>query len=110
MADTGGNEAHQDFVVPRTFQLKGFDLQGAAFFAKNGRLNLVHLNVGIIIHRSTPSSPIIYGGKASPSRKWARMNFTSFTPEPFLPVLVCTSGPILHKNPSGHSEERRLSP
>jgi hypothetical protein len=28
-----------------TFHLNGFDLQGAALLAQNGRLNLVHLQV-----------------------------------------------------------------
>ena len=45
MADARGNDAHQNFVISWTFHLNGFDLQGAALLAQNGRLNLVHLHV-----------------------------------------------------------------
>jgi hypothetical protein len=41
MADARGDEAHQDFLVPRALHLKGFNFQGAAFPAQDGRLNLV---------------------------------------------------------------------
>ena len=50
MADARGDEAHQDFVVPRTFQFEGFDLQGAAFLAQDGRLNSGCFDVGRMIH------------------------------------------------------------
>jgi len=46
-----GDEAHQDFIIPRAFYLKGFDLQGAAFLPQNGCPNLVHLDLGMTIHR-----------------------------------------------------------
>jgi hypothetical protein len=45
MADARGDEAHQDFVVSRTFQLQGFNLQGATLLAEDSRLNLVYLHV-----------------------------------------------------------------
>jgi len=57
MADARGDEAHQDFVLPRAFQLEGFDLQGAPFLAQDGRLNLVHFHVGMIIHPLAPLLP-----------------------------------------------------
>jgi hypothetical protein len=40
MADARGFEAHQDFVFPRTFHFKRFDLQWTAV-AENGSPNLV---------------------------------------------------------------------
>ncbi|MGA2518196.1 MAG: hypothetical protein ABSG44_16825 [Thermodesulfobacteriota bacterium] len=49
-ADTRGDEANQDFVVPWPFHPYRLDLQGAAFLAQNGRLNPVRLPVRISIH------------------------------------------------------------
>jgi hypothetical protein len=49
-----GHEAHQDFIIPRAFHLKGFDLQGAALFTQNGCPNLVRLDFGMTIHRLAP--------------------------------------------------------
>jgi hypothetical protein len=43
MANAGSYQVHQDFVFPRTLELKGFDFQGAALGAQNGGLNLVHV-------------------------------------------------------------------
>jgi hypothetical protein len=56
-ADARGDEANQDFIVPWTLHLYGLDLQRAAFLAQNGRLNLAHLPVKMMIHCSTPLSP-----------------------------------------------------
>ena len=52
--DARSDDAHQNFVVSRTLHLKGFDVQGAAFLAENGRLNLVHLHVGMVSQCSIP--------------------------------------------------------
>ncbi len=60
MADARGDDAHQDFVVSRTFQLEGFDLQGAALLAQNCRLNLVHLYIGMASHCSAPCSQLTF--------------------------------------------------
>ena len=51
VADAGGDEAHQDFILPRTFHFEGFDLQGAAFLAQDGRPDLVRFRVGMMLHR-----------------------------------------------------------
>ena len=53
MADARGDEAHQDFIIPRAFQLEGFDPQGASSLAQDGRFNLAHSHVGIAGHGST---------------------------------------------------------
>ena len=53
-ADARGDEADQDFVVPWPLHLEGFDFQRAAFLAQYGRLNRVHMPVGILAHRSSP--------------------------------------------------------
>ena len=44
MADARGDDTHQDFIVPRTFHLDGFDPQGPALLAQNSRLNLIHFH------------------------------------------------------------------
>ncbi len=56
MADAGGNEAYQNFILSRTFHVEGFDLQGPAFLTQNGCPNLVHSPAGMLIHRSIPPS------------------------------------------------------
>jgi hypothetical protein len=71
MADAGGNKAYQDFVIPRPFQLKGFDLQGAAFSAQNGRLNLANLNIGIMFHRTAPL-PRLFMLRRLVARNWSK--------------------------------------
>jgi hypothetical protein len=55
-ADARGDEANQDFIVPWTLHLYGLDLQRAAFLAQNGRLNLAHFPVKMMIHCSIPLS------------------------------------------------------
>jgi hypothetical protein len=55
-ADARGDEPNQDFIVPWTLHLYGLDLQGAAFLAQNGRLNLVHFPFKMMIQCSTPLS------------------------------------------------------
>jgi hypothetical protein len=55
-ADARGDKAHQDFVVPWPFHLKGFYLQGAAFLAQNGCLYLVCFHVRVRIHFTVPLS------------------------------------------------------
>jgi hypothetical protein len=40
MTDARSGDAHQDFIVPRTFHLEGFNLQGAAPLAQDGSLDL----------------------------------------------------------------------
>ena len=61
MADARGDEAHQDFVLLRAFQLQGFDLQGAPALAQDGRLNRVNFDAGITVHRSSTDFMRIVG-------------------------------------------------
>jgi hypothetical protein len=91
MADARGDEAYQDFIIPWTFHLKGFDLQGAAFFAQNSRLNPVNLRVGMTIHRSAPLLPTVCAVKAYPSTKRAEINFTSLAMQTSTSRLICIS-------------------
>src|SRR5512136_2968025 len=41
--DARGHETHEDFIVPRAFDLKAFDLQRPAPLTQYCRSNLVHL-------------------------------------------------------------------
>lgn len=45
MTDARGNNAHQDFIASRTFQLKRFDLQRATPLTQDSRLDFEHANV-----------------------------------------------------------------
>jgi len=54
MADARGDDTHQDFVIPRTFHLEGFDLQGPALPAQNSRLNLVYVHIRMMYQGLSP--------------------------------------------------------
>jgi hypothetical protein len=54
MADARSDEAHQDFVVPRTFHIEELDLQEAALPAQNGRPNLACRPLGMPSQCPTP--------------------------------------------------------
>jgi hypothetical protein len=64
MADPRSDDAHQDLIIPRIFHLEGFDLQGAALFTQNSRLNFVPMQFGMASQCSAPSANI---PRASPS-------------------------------------------
>ncbi len=45
MADAAGDDADQYLVLPRAFHFEGFDLQGAAPSAQDGRPDLLHVHL-----------------------------------------------------------------
>jgi len=45
MADAAGDDTYQDFIVSRTFQLEGLDLQRAPSGPKDCRPNIVGFRV-----------------------------------------------------------------
>ena len=69
MADARGDEAHQDFILPRAFHPEGFDLQGATLRAQDGRLNRVYFYAGTMIHRSATNFIGIIGSNHSSNSK-----------------------------------------